>query len=97
MDSRRPVFREPLETATASRDHSPRVRGRIDKLLNRALDAVERDGVIVDGRPHPMLATISDLVEAGTGMRRLALDRKAFSDDLAERERLGIRGEVEYR
>jgi hypothetical protein len=61
------------------------VRNRLDALLSRAIDTVEREGVTVDGKPHPMLAVIASLVSAGTDHRRLALERKAFVVELERR------------
>lgn len=63
---------------TTSVEHNRYVRDRLDALLCRAMDTVEREGVTVDGAPHPMLAVIASLVSAGTGIRSLALDRRLY-------------------
>ncbi|WP_329565387.1 hypothetical protein [Kitasatospora sp. NBC_01266] len=57
----------------------PELRLRLNALALAALEAVERDGVSVDGKPHPMLSALTALVEVGTDMRRLANDRRIAS------------------
>jgi hypothetical protein len=64
---------------------APYVRTRLDTLLDRAISTVEREGVAVNGAPHPMLAIIATLASAGTEIRSLALDRKIYADDLEKR------------
>ncbi|MFE9864896.1 hypothetical protein ACFYPZ_19535 [Streptomyces sp. NPDC005506] len=90
--------RPPMETASADQPRSPfyGARGRVDTLLARALETVERDGLTVDGEPHPMLSVIPLLTGASTDLRKLSLDRKAFAQ-VAEQARGEITGELERR
>ncbi|WP_063348688.1 hypothetical protein [Streptomyces sp. MJM8645] len=61
------------------------LRVRINALSLAALESVEWDGVAVDGRPHPMLFALTSLIEVGTDMRRLAVDRRIANAVLERR------------
>ncbi|MFJ9771955.1 hypothetical protein ACIRVF_12010 [Kitasatospora sp. NPDC101157] len=63
----------------------PELRLRLNVLSLAALEVVERDGVAVDGKPHPMLSALTSLVEVGTDMRRLANDRRIANAVLERR------------
>lgn len=62
------------------------VRSRVDEMLTRAVETVEREGMTTaEGKPHPLLAAIPALLDAVNGTRRLAMDRKAYGTGIERR------------
>ncbi|TKA10804.1 hypothetical protein [Actinacidiphila oryziradicis] len=61
------------------------LRGRLDVLTAEVLSAIEKTGAVDDqGRPNPLVATLTALVDAGTNSRQLAVSRRTLSIDIAD-------------
>lgn len=57
------------------------LRGRLDRLVFRLFDRIERDGVLIeydDGteEAHPLLLPLAALVDAGTALRAHRLNQR---------------------
>ncbi|MFI5800899.1 hypothetical protein [Streptomyces sp. NPDC051677] len=73
-------------------DHSQDLRHRLTRLTFQVLDHIEETGAIVDGETNPDIEVLCTLVDAGTGLRRLAIERRLSGAVLEFRARRPIAG-----
>jgi hypothetical protein len=52
------------------------VRKRIDSLTDELFGHIERDGAMVNGKPHPLIDALTALLAAGTAYRQHVLALK---------------------
>ncbi|MFF5025800.1 hypothetical protein ACFY2J_16495 [Streptomyces collinus] len=74
-------------------DRSQDLRQRFTRLTFQVLDHVERTGAVVDGEANPDLELLAMLVDAGTNMRRLAIERRLGGAVLEYRARRPLKGD----
>ena len=73
-------------------DHSSDLRQRVTRLTLKVLDHIEETGAIVDGEANPDIEALCALIDAGTGLRRIALERRLGGAVLEYRARRPIAG-----
>ncbi|MCX5349179.1 hypothetical protein OG901_15595 [Streptomyces mirabilis] len=57
-------------------DHSQDLRSRVTRLTFQVLDHIEQTGAVVGGEVNPDIEALCALIDAGTGLRRVALERR---------------------
>ncbi|MGW3024787.1 hypothetical protein [Streptomyces sp. NPDC001221] len=73
-------------------DHSEDLRSRVTRLTFQVLDHIEQNGAIVDGEANPDIEALCALIDAGTGLRRLGLERRLGGAVLEYRARRPLNG-----
>jgi hypothetical protein len=73
-------------------DHSQDLRQRITRLTFQVLDHIEETGAIVDGEVNRDIEALCALIDSGTGLRRVALERRLGGAVLEYRARRPIAG-----
>ncbi|MFF0131344.1 hypothetical protein ACFYTG_37475 [Streptomyces mirabilis] len=73
-------------------DHSHDLRQRVTRLTFQVLDHIEESGAVVDGEANPDIELLCLLIDSGTGLRRVALERKLAAGVLEYRARRPLNG-----
>lgn len=70
-------------------DYTNSLRTRITDYAYALMDRIDADGgpVTADGNAHPLLEFVAMLVDSGTGLRRLSLERRLGGEIMSFRAR----------
>lgn len=78
----------PSPSAMPSRPPAiPSLRTRLDALAAVAIEAIEREGLYVDGEPHALIPALGILLAAGMEHRQVAVARRSLAIDIALEQR----------
>ncbi|MFE0383329.1 hypothetical protein ACFW1F_04455 [Streptomyces bungoensis] len=74
-------------------DHSQDLRQRVTRLTLQLLDHIEETGAVVDGEANPDLDILCALIDSGTRLRRVSLERRLGGAVLEWRARRPLKGD----
>ncbi|MFF4960569.1 hypothetical protein ACFY2Z_26570 [Streptomyces sp. NPDC001222] len=77
-----------------AQEYSETLRKRLTRYALAMLDQIDSDGgpVMPDGTPHPLLDLALATVDSGTGLRRLAMERRLGGAVLEYRAKRPVAG-----